>query len=244
MKLIVTGATGFVGQEVLRQACRNKSITSVVALTRREVPIPQDAGSEADTSKMKSVILKDWEKPYPEEILSQLKDADACVWTLAVTPTKSKDNDFDEVTKVCYDYTINGLETLFSVANKPFRFVYTSGVTVERDQTKVLPFLHDYRLMRGRVETAVIDFAKQHKPAVEAAITKPGGIEGPGHPKNEAMTSIWAQFGPTPWVHVSELAAAMIEQSVNGISKETLWADDLREIGTKVLKKEDYSLAE
>jgi hypothetical protein len=35
-----------------------------------------------------------------------------------------------------------------AVGNKPFRFVYTSGVTIERDQTKSLPFLAEYRLMR------------------------------------------------------------------------------------------------
>jgi len=174
-----------------------------------------------------------------------------------VTPTKSKDASFEEVTKICYDYTVNGIKNIASVANTPFRFVYTSGVTVERDQTKTLPFLHDYRLMRvsdssfihhrlinteaqGRVENAVLDFAKQHAPAVEVAITKPGGIEGPGHAKNEALTSVWAQFGPTPWVHVSELAAAMIEQGLSGISKETLWGNDLQEIGSKVLKAEDY----
>jgi hypothetical protein len=55
---------------------------------------------------------------------------------------------FDEVTKICYDYTVNGLNNMVPVANEPFRFIYTSGVTVERDQTKTLPFLQDYRLMR------------------------------------------------------------------------------------------------
>jgi hypothetical protein len=67
--------------------------------------------------------------------------------TLAVTPTKSKDASYEDVTKICYDYTISGLTNMTLVANKPFRFVYTSGVTVERDQTKILPFPHDYRLM-------------------------------------------------------------------------------------------------
>ncbi|KAF2438902.1 NAD(P)-binding protein [Karstenula rhodostoma CBS 690.94] len=239
MKLIVAGATGFVGGEIIRLALRNKSITSVVALARKEVPVPKHAGTEADTSKLKTVVLEDWEKTYPEHVIQQLSGADACVWALAVTPTKSKDANFEDVTKICYDYTINGLKNMTSVANKPFRFVYTSGVTVERDQTKALPFLHDYRLMRGRVENAILEFAKQ-TPAVEVAITKPGGIEGPGHPKNDAMTSVWTQFGPTPWVHLSELAAAMIEQAVSGVSKETLWGNDLVEIGSRVLKKDDY----
>ena len=56
--------------------------------------------------------------------------------------------DFTEVTTICYDYTINGLANMAPLANKPFRFVYTSGVTIERDQEKSLPFLSDYRLMR------------------------------------------------------------------------------------------------
>jgi hypothetical protein len=59
-----------------------------------------------------------------------------------------KDMSFEEATKVCYDYTVNGLSNMVPVANKPFRFIYTSGVTVERDQTKTLSFLQDYRLMR------------------------------------------------------------------------------------------------
>jgi hypothetical protein len=59
--------------------------------------------------------------------------------------------DFAEVTKICYDYTITGLQNIAAVANNPVRFVYTSGVTVERDQSKSLPFLGEYRLMRVSV---------------------------------------------------------------------------------------------
>ncbi|KAF1963215.1 NAD(P)-binding protein [Byssothecium circinans] len=240
MKLIVTGATGFVGTEVIRLALRHKAVTSVIALARKPVKVPEHVGPYANISKLHSVVLVDWIKPYPESVKEQLEDADACIWALAVTPTKSKDMNFAEVTKVCFDYTINGLESMASVANKPFRFVYASGVTVERDQTKVLPFLADYRLMRGRVENAILDFAKHHEPDVQVTVGKPGGIEGPGHPKTAAATSNFALFGPTPWVHVSELAAAMIEQCLNGITMDPLWGQDLVEIGSKELRPEDY----
>lgn len=90
------------------------------------------------------------------------------------------------------------------------------------------------------MENAVLDFADKHA-AVEVAITKPGGIEGPGHPKNVVLSSVWAQFGPTPWVHVSELAAAMIELGSSGVSQETLWEGDLQRIGSAVLKVGDYA---
>ena len=66
---------------------------------------------------------------------------------LAVTPSQSKDMDFSDVTAICYD-TMNGLANMAAHASKPFRFIYTSGVTVERDQEKTLPFLSEYRLIR------------------------------------------------------------------------------------------------
>ena len=73
-------------------------------------------------------------------------------------------------------------------------------------------------------------------------MTKPGGIEAPDR---KAVTSVAMQqmlntFAHTPTVHLSELAAAMIDQCLNGIMKDPLWTEDLVEIGQRVLHKEDY----
>lgn len=56
--------------------------------------------------------------------------------------------DFAEVTTICHDYTINGIQNMIKVAKKPFRFVYVSGVLTERDQSKVLPNMGDYLHLR------------------------------------------------------------------------------------------------
>jgi hypothetical protein len=58
--------------------------------------------------------------------------------------------DFAHVTTVCYDYTIHALKSMAALANKPFRFIYVSGILIERDQTKELPYLAEYRHMRVR----------------------------------------------------------------------------------------------
>ena len=169
MKLIVTGATGLVGSEVIRLALRNPAVTSVVAIARKPVLAPANVGPESQTSKLQSAVLENWTSPYPESVIRHIKNADACIWwatlykfsmesqadlymgiyrALAVTPSQSKDMDFSDVTTNCYDYTVNGLTNMAAHASKPFRFIYTSGVTVERDQSKTLPFLSEYRLMR------------------------------------------------------------------------------------------------
>ena len=65
-----------------------------------------------------------------------------------MTPSQSRSMDFAQVTTICHDYTINGIQNMIKAANKPFRFVYVSGVLTERDQSKVLPSLGEYRHLR------------------------------------------------------------------------------------------------
>lgn len=73
-------------------------------------------------------------------------------------------------------------------------------------------------------------------------MAKPGAIDGPG-PKatpDAVIKALFQMFGHTPRVHVSELAAAMIDQCQHGITEDPLWSDKLSEIGKRVLREEDY----
>jgi hypothetical protein len=72
--------------------------------------------------------------------------------TLAVTPSKSKSLPWDDVYRVCHEYTMAGLSAIFDVrgTNKttPLRFLYMSGIAAERDQSKSPKFMPKYCLMR------------------------------------------------------------------------------------------------
>lgn len=82
MKLIVTGATGFVGGEVIRQALLNPAVSSVVALTRKPVK-PYNSVPTPSQAKFQIIILEDWTSPYPNIIQEHLKTADACIWQVS-----------------------------------------------------------------------------------------------------------------------------------------------------------------
>lgn len=79
MKLILTGATGFVGTECLRLALKNPKVTEVIALARREVKLPEGS-SDVDKAKFTTVILEDMGQDYPSSVKEKLKGADACIW--------------------------------------------------------------------------------------------------------------------------------------------------------------------
>lgn len=81
MKLIVTGATGLVGSEIIRQCLAKPEVTSVVAVARKAVT----AKDPVNASKLKSVVISDYEA-YPDDVKTQFAGADACIWCAVQFP--------------------------------------------------------------------------------------------------------------------------------------------------------------
>ncbi|TVY64300.1 hypothetical protein LSUE1_G006817 [Lachnellula suecica] len=240
MKLIIAGATGFVATEVLRQAIENPAVTSLIALARRETACPENAGENA--TKFTSVVCNDFSN-YSEDVKKQLAGANACIWLIAVTPSKAGTMPFNEVRKICLDYTDYGIAAMAPIAAKPFRFMYCSGVNGERDQTKKPWLMADMALMRGKTEQNVLDFAAASNGTVEASTAKPGMISGPDVPWTQAIAkTIISTVVGLPRVEVSEIAAAMITAVVGGFEKDTYLNEDLVRIGRKVLDNETGSV--
>ncbi len=74
MRIIIAGATGFVGGAVVRQAIANERITHAFVLTRK--PLPEDI---AKSPKVTIIQHNDF-SAYPPELLEQLAGAEGCVW--------------------------------------------------------------------------------------------------------------------------------------------------------------------
>ncbi|KAL7935970.1 hypothetical protein V8C35DRAFT_296500 [Trichoderma chlorosporum] len=236
MKLIIVGSSGFVGKEVVRQALLSPSITSIVAIARRETPVPESLKDSSDAAKLNSVVCDDFLN-YSDNVKQHLSDADACIWLMAVTPSNSRKMSWDEVRKICLDYTVAGLEELAKIprsnATKPLQFVYVSGSNAERDQSKKPWILGEYCLMRGEIETRVLDFAKNSNNTIEACIVKPGLIRDPqqGNIVVNTFQNIATSIISLPVVYLHDVAATLLDQATVGFEKETLDCDDITRIG-------------
>ncbi|GAW20838.1 hypothetical protein ANO14919_103500 [Xylariales sp. No.14919] len=228
MKLVIAGSTGYVATELIRQALAHSKITSIIALGRREAPLPSDAELHDSKAKLRSIICHDFEV-YSDSIKAELAEADACIWAIAIPPSKLQSVTWEEACKISRDYAVTAVKVISqlrrdSVPSK-FRFIYISGSNAERDPSKKPPRLGDYCLMRGEAEIGVLASAQESNGAVEACIAKPGLIESPH------KTVAPDRAVNVPRINLSDLSAALLDQVVNGFEKDTLQNEDLIRIG-------------
>ncbi|KAG8163065.1 hypothetical protein KVR01_007543 [Diaporthe batatas] len=212
MKLLIGGATGFVGTELVRQALANPKITAIVALSRRETVLPP---STAGAEKLKSVVCSNFDE-YPDSVKNELHDVDACIWTIAATPTSLKSLPWSEAVKITRDWTTVSLETLGKMPRKQgqiLRYIYMSGHFAPRERTEAPKVLSEYNLME----------------AGYLRIAKSGYILSPG--------KVAPNVPGLPSIQLEDISAALLDQAVEGLEKDTLLSDDMTRIGQKALGK-------
>jgi uncharacterized protein YbjT (DUF2867 family) len=75
MKLIISGATGFVATELIRQCLQIPEITNLVLLSRTPIALPRHEGNV----EIKQVLVADYET-YSPSVIHEFKDTVACIW--------------------------------------------------------------------------------------------------------------------------------------------------------------------
>ncbi|MCJ1377502.1 hypothetical protein MMC17_000597 [Xylographa soralifera] len=226
MKLILTGATGFIGAEVLRQCLLNPSITSLVALTRRPLSV--------ENPKLTTIIMNDFTS-YTDEVIQQLAGAESCIWALGGRGGTTAD-----LRRVEVDYTM-AAATAFTTSlapmlpeRKKFRFVYLSGMISETNQEKPLWYAQNARRLKGEVENRLAELG-QHSNVLETYMVKPGMVlaKDSGYMASNPLVAV--VMGN---VKLDELAAVMVETALSGNRKQTLEYNDLQAQGRILTHKE------
>jgi hypothetical protein len=192
----------------------------------------------------------------PEHTLLLIHSADFLRRAMAITPLKSRNHPWDEVVRVCQEYTLSGLKAIVEARGSrgsPFRFLYVSGDGTPRDGKKP-SYMGDYLLMRvceafrvsrglciltmyqGDTELKVLAFGAEHRDSgLEVCVAKPGVIITPNDSVFRSAFATTARLAGFPKIKVSECAAAMIDQVIIGFEKDPLMNADLVRLGTKAL---------
>ncbi|OTA56651.1 hypothetical protein K449DRAFT_416342 [Hypoxylon sp. EC38] len=239
MKLVIGGSTGVLGAELIRQALSHPWITTIVAISRHETPIPPE--SIGNDTKLELFICNNFES-YPDNVKKEFGTADACIWTIAVTPTKMKSIPWSETVKICGDYPLAAIKALAGPSRYrrengpgPARFVYISGQLAPHSQSEIVKSpnghsLADLAVLEGELETQLHAFADKSNGAVVPCIAKPGMIVNSGREPPIAPG--------LPKIELRDIAAALLDQAVHGLEKYALSNDDMVRIGRSALNKQ------
>ncbi|KEF63783.1 uncharacterized protein A1O9_01761 [Exophiala aquamarina CBS 119918] len=210
MKVVLSGSTGYIGGEVLRECLDHPSITSVIVLTRR------DPGSIADNAKAKVIIVKDF-TAYDEATISELRTADAAIWCLGTMTG-------DERVDIEFPLAFIKIIKTRPIGSKPFRFVQLSGALTEPppkdgQQARALWFFANGRRVRGLMEAKVLETAEDASPAEYAVyLVKPAGVA----PKTTTGTILRCIMGDSLSISIRDLSLAVVGLAVNGNEQKVL----------------------
>ncbi len=111
MHIILTGATGFSGGEVLRQALLDPDISRVTVLTRRSLGLAHP--------KLHEVLLQD----FLDYSGLDFSDAQACIWCLGVSQAGAQEAAYIRTT---FDMPLAAARAM-QAANPALRFCFVSG---------------------------------------------------------------------------------------------------------------------
>ncbi len=152
MRVLLTGATGMVGQGVLLECLTSPLVSEVIAPVR-EMPLVQSA-------KLRAVVRKDFADWSDAGEL--LTGVDACFFCLGISSLGMKEPEYRHVT---YDLTMRLAEALVK-ASPQACFVYVSGAGTDAKSRAM------WARVKGETENAVLAM-----PLRDAYCLRPGFIE-------------------------------------------------------------------
>lgn len=146
MKVIITGATGMVGEGISLVCLNHPEIQEVLLIVRRTCGL--------NHPKLKEIILKDFSRV--EEIQEQLIGYDACFFCAGISSVGHSEESFYEGT---YNVVVPFASTLSKI-NPGSSFIYVSGAgTDSSEQGRIM-----WARVKGKTENALskLPFASVH----------------------------------------------------------------------------------
>lgn len=204
LKIIVTGATGLAGSEVIRQAILDPGIDSITALVRRPPAIQHP--------KL-SIVLHGNYRDYAS-LSGLFADHDACLWCLGISQTQVPQ---DEYIRITYDYVVTAAQAMLAV-NPDMAFVFLSGAGADSQEKSRTLFAR----VKGKAENSL-----KRLPFKKLWIARPGGII-PIHKKDNApfyekvlgpLYPVLKLLLPGMMISSVELATAMLDLAKHGSEK-------------------------
>jgi uncharacterized protein YbjT (DUF2867 family) len=214
IKVIITGATGMVGEGVLLHCLANADVAEVLIVNRKHY--------DKQHLKLKELLVPDFMDLT--KVTEQLTGYHACFFCAGVTSVGKKEPEYTHLT---YDITLNFAETVAKL-NPDLVFTYVSGSSTDStEQGSVM-----WARVKGRTENALFKLPYKKAYAFRPGIMKP--VDGQQSLKGTYRWFMWLYpvvnfLSPKSTLTLHQVGQAMINCVIEGYPKEVLEIGDIRE---------------
>lgn len=216
MKIIITGATGMVGEGVLLVCLQHPDITEVLSVSRK----PQ-AHKHA---KLKELIVRDFSEL--EKYKPELQLYDGCLFCAGVSSIGETEATFTNKT---FDFVVP-FGKLLAEINPQLTFIYVSGSgTDSSEQGKVM-----WARVKGRTENALSKLPFKGVYHFRPGLMKPVAGQKNVKPIFRVVTALYPVvkvLAPKWTCTLDQVGTAMLHCVEKGYTKSILEVEDIKKIG-------------
>ncbi|MBX3241204.1 MAG: NAD-dependent epimerase/dehydratase family protein [Chitinophagaceae bacterium] len=210
LKIIITGATGMVGEGVLLHCLNNAAIVEVLMINRRPY--------ELHHPKLKELLVADFNK------LADFRDSligyDACFYCAGVSSVGMNEADY---TRITYDTTLNFARTLLDL-NPSMVFNFVTGSHTKTNGKQM------WQRVKGKTEDELmrLGFRGQYN-------FRPGFMKPVKGQKNvrwffKPVIIVFPLLFPKQTLTLQEVGQAMINSVTQGYEKQILEIKDIKKL--------------
>ncbi|MET3539218.1 NAD-dependent epimerase/dehydratase family protein [Chryseobacterium limigenitum] len=212
IKIILTGATGMVGEGVLLECLENPNISEILSVSRKP--------SGKTHAKLKEYLVPDFLAIDVDD--ENLKGYDACFFCAGISSVGMSEEDY---TKITYDTTLHFAKVLLHL-NQEMVFNYVSGAHTDKTESGKLMWAR----VKGKTENDLKKLGFKDVYNFRPGFMKP--VDGQVNVKWFFKPVIWLFpiLLPSKSLTLHEVGKAMINAVQKGYSTSILEIQDIKNL--------------
>ncbi|MGN6490512.1 MAG: NAD-dependent epimerase/dehydratase family protein [Agriterribacter sp.] len=210
LKIILTGATGMVGEGVLLHCLQSNEIEEVLMINRRHY--------ELSHPKLKELLVKDFNNLT--EYATQLSGYDGCFYCAGVSSVGMNEADY---TRITYNTTLNFAKALLSV-NPQMVFHFVTGAHTKTNGKQM------WQRVKGKTEDDLMKLGFRGQYNFRPGFMKP--VQGQKNVRwfFKPIIAVFPYLFPKQTLTLEQVGQAMINGVTRGYNKQVLEISDIREL--------------
>lgn len=212
IKVIITGATGMVGEGVLFECLQNPTVSEVLIINRRHY--------EIEHPKLKELIAPDFFQI--NQLAYNLVRYDACFFCAGISSVGMKE---DKYARITHDTTLAFAKALLAV-NSNIVFTYVSGAQTDSSEKGRIMWAR----VKGRTENDLAKLGFRGEYNFRPGVMQPFPGQKNWKPLFKFIIKVIKAVAPKSVLSMHEVGQAMINAVTMGYKKNVLEVKDIRKL--------------